>query len=72
MTEREQLIKAFIDGPLKRYLEGGISFGKFKEEINEVCGTNFSYSDLYPSYLFNAELCYDEDISGTLDDLGSI
>ncbi len=72
MTEREQLIKDFIDGPLKRYLEGDISFGKFKELTNEVCGTNFSYSDLYPSYLFNAQLSYDESVRGMLDDLGSI
>ena len=72
MTEREQLIKDFIDGPLQRYLTGDISFGKFKELTNEVCGTNFSYSDLYPSNLFNAQLCYDEGISSTLHDLGRI
>jgi hypothetical protein len=72
MTEREQLIKNFIDGPLKRYLQGNISFGKFKEEINETCGTNFSYSDLYPSYLFNAQLSYEESDRMFLEELGSI
>ena len=56
--EKEKLIKAFIDGPLKNYLTGDSSYGKFIEEINEVCGTDFRYSDLYPSYLFNAELTY--------------
>jgi hypothetical protein len=58
MSPNEKLIKDFIDGPLQRYLTGDISFGKFKEEINEVCGTNFIYSDLYPSYLFNAMIHY--------------
>jgi hypothetical protein len=72
MTEREQLIKDFIDGPLKLYLTGDISFGKFKELTNEVCGTNFSYGDLYPSYLFNAQLSYSESVRGMLNDLGSI
>lgn len=54
----EELIKKFIDGPLQRYLTGDISFGKMIELINEECGTNFKYSDLYPSYLFNAKLEY--------------
>lgn len=61
-NERERLILDFISGPLEEYLKGDISFGKFKERINEVCGTNFCYSDLYPSYLFNAVLKYEEDI----------
>jgi hypothetical protein len=52
----EELIKKFMDGPLQRYLTGDISFGKFIEVINEQCGTNFRYSDLYPSYLFNQTL----------------
>ena len=52
----EELIKKFINGPLQRYLTGDISFGKFIELINEECGTNFRYSDLYPSYLFNQTL----------------
>lgn len=56
--EREELIKIFIDGPLKEYLTGDISFGKFIQLINEECGTNFKYSHLYPSYLFNAKLKY--------------
>jgi hypothetical protein len=56
--EKEELIKSFIEGPLKEYLTGEISFGKFKERINEVCGTDFSYGDIYPSYLFNATLTY--------------
>lgn len=56
--EKEKLIKAFIDGPLREYLSGDSSYGKFIEEINEVCGTDFRYSDLYPSFLFNAELTY--------------
>ena len=59
---REQLILDFINGPLKSYLlEDDISFGRFKEMINEKCGTNFSYSDLYPSYLFNAQIFYPEE-----------
>lgn len=60
-NEKEELILAFINGPLKDYLTSGISYGKFKEEINRVCGTKFSYAQLYPSYLFNAELKYPED-----------
>ena len=59
--EKKKLILDFINGPLYEYLNDEISFGKFKERINEVCGTNFSYSELYPSYLFNAILSYDED-----------
>jgi len=58
--EKEELILAFINGPLKNYLTGQISYGKFREEINEICGTKFSYSDIYPCYLFNAELHYKE------------
>lgn len=58
--EREDLILLFINGPLKEYLLGDISFGRFKELINESCGTNFKYSDLYPSYLFNGKLTYEE------------
>jgi hypothetical protein len=52
----EELIKKFINGPLQRYLTGDISYGKYIELINEECGTNFRYSDLYPSYLFNQTL----------------
>lgn len=58
MNKEEELIKIFINGPLQKYLTGDISFGKFIELINEQCGTNFKYSDLYPSYLFNATLKY--------------
>jgi hypothetical protein len=54
---KEELIKKFINGPLERYLLGDISFGKFIELINEECGTDFRYSDLYPTYLFNQTLC---------------
>ena len=57
--EREKLILDFINGPLREYLyDSEISFGKFKERINEVCGTELKYSDIYPSYLFNAYLRY--------------
>lgn len=56
--QKKQLILDFINGPLQEYLTGDISFGKFKERTNEVCGTDFCYSDLYPSYLFNAALVY--------------
>jgi hypothetical protein len=55
---KEELIKIFIDGPLKEYLTGDISYGRMIELINEKCGTNFKYSNLYPSYLFNATLKY--------------
>jgi len=50
--EKQELIITFINGPLKEYLTGDISFGGFNELINSTCGTNFKYSDLYPSYLF--------------------
>ena len=72
MTDKEKLLKDFIDGPLQRYLMGDVSFGKFKELVNETCGTNFSYGDLYPSYLFNAKLSYEESDRLLLEDLGSI
>jgi hypothetical protein len=72
MSPNEKLIKDFIDGPLQRYLTGDISYGKFKEEINKTCDTNFIYSDLYPSYLFNARLSYEEADRLLLEDLGSI
>lgn len=62
VNEKKQLILNFINGPLQEYLTEEISFGKFKERINEVCGTDFSYSELYPSYLFNAVLSYQEDM----------
>jgi len=68
----EKLIKDFIEGPLQQYLTGNISFGRFKERINEVCGTNFAYSDLYPSYLFNAQISYEDSDRLLLEDLGSI
>ncbi len=59
--QKQKLILDFINGPLQEYLQGDISFGKFKERINEVCGTQFCYSDIYPSYLFNAKLAYYDD-----------
>lgn len=67
----DKIIKDFIDGPLQRYLTGDISFGKFKELTNELCGTKFVYSDLYPSYLFNARLSYEEADRLLLEDLGT-
>ena len=67
--EREKLILDFINGPLRKYLNGDISFGRFKEEINETCGTNFIYSDLYPSYLFNASLSYDSQEQLLIEDI---
>jgi hypothetical protein len=54
--EKQELILTFINGPLKEYLTGEISYSKFKELINETCGTNFKYSDIYPTYHFNAGL----------------
>lgn len=54
--EKKELIVKFINGPLQEYLLGDISFGRFKELINETCGTDFSYSELYPSYLFNLDV----------------
>lgn len=56
--EKKKLILDLLEGPLRRYLTGEISYGKFKEEINEEFDLDFKYSDLYPSYLFNAELYY--------------
>ncbi len=52
----EQIIKKFIEGPLQSYLTGDISYSRFIELINEECDTKFKYSDLYPSFLFNATL----------------
>lgn len=57
----KELIFKFINGPLQAYLTEQISFGRFKELINETCETDFIYSDLYPSYLFNAKICYPGD-----------
>jgi hypothetical protein len=54
--EKKELILKFINEPLKEYLLGEISFSRFKELINETCGTDFSYSELYPSYLFNLDV----------------
>ncbi len=54
--EKQELILTFINGPLKEYLTGDVSYGRFKELINETCGTNFKYSDIYPNYLFNCGL----------------
>lgn len=58
--EKKKLILDFINGPLYTYLQGEISFGRFKELINEKFGTDFTYGDLYPSYLFNAQLSYED------------
>lgn len=67
--QKQKLILDFINGPLREYLEGEISFGRFKEKINEVCGTEFSYSDIYPSYLFNAKLSYEDEIKMMEEDI---
>ena len=72
MTDKEKMLKDFIEGPLQKYLAGNISFGKFVELINETCGTDFRYADLYPSYLFNAQINYEEADRLLLEDLGSI
>jgi hypothetical protein len=66
--DKEELIKIFINGPLQKYLTGDISFGKMIELINEECGTNFKYSDLYPSYLFNASISYPDDLENYIKD----
>ena len=63
--EKKKLILDFINEPLRQLLTNKISFGRFKELINEVCGTDFIYSDLYPSYLFNSELSYVTEIVDT-------
>lgn len=57
-NEKKKFIKDLLEGPLRRYLQGETSFGNFKDEINQEFGLNFKYSELYPSYLFNAELYY--------------
>lgn len=57
----EELIKNFINGPLHKYLTDQITFHKFIELTNEACSANFKYTDLYPSYLFNATLQYPEE-----------
>ena len=43
--EKKKLILDFINAPLRQLLTNKISFGRFKELINEVCGTDFIYSD---------------------------
>jgi hypothetical protein len=58
--EKKQLILDFVEGPLKQYLTQDISFGKFKELINEQFDLDLKYSDVYPSYLFNGKLTYEE------------
>lgn len=63
VEQKNQLILDFINGPLREYLQDEISFGKFKERVNETCGTNFSYSDIYPSWLFNGKISYPEEES---------
>lgn len=64
---KKKLILDFINEPLKKLLTGKISFSRFKESVNEVCGTDFTYNDLYPSYLFNAQIegLIDEDSDKT-------
>lgn len=57
--EKKQLIIDFIQGPLKDYLTTNISFGRFKEKINEQFDVDLIYSDLYPSYLFNGKITYE-------------
>ena len=59
--EKKKLIVDFINGPLKRYLTDEVSFGKFKELINEQFDTDFCYADLYPSYLFNGKIHYPDE-----------
>lgn len=67
--QKKKLILDFINGPLRLYLlEGEISFGKFKELVNEQLGTDFIYSDLYPSYLFNASISYPGDVAAHKSD----
>lgn len=70
--EKKKIIIDFINGPLREYFDGEISFGKFKERINEKFDTDFNYSDLYPSYLFNAQLTYPEEEIHLRSDLEKI
>lgn len=56
--DKKKLILDFINGPLRTYLQGEVSFGRFKELINEQFYTDFHYAELYPSYLFNAQISY--------------
>lgn len=52
------IIKDFIEGPLRALLVGGASFSRFVELLNETHGVGARYSDLYPSWLFNARVSY--------------
>jgi hypothetical protein len=49
------ILQTFISGPLRAYLEGGCSYSSFIELINQSFGTSVQYSDLHPSWLFNAQ-----------------
>jgi hypothetical protein len=55
------IIKAFVDGPLKSMLVEGVSFSRFVELVNEKFGTSVRYPDLYPSWLFNARVTWDDE-----------
>lgn len=57
-NEKKKLIKDLLEGPLKKYLQGESSYGLFKDEVNSMFEVDFKYNELYPSYLFNAELYY--------------
>ena len=43
---------------MKYLLQAGRVMEEEKRHINEKCGTNFKYYDLYPSYIFNATIKY--------------
>ena len=66
--EKKKLILDFINGPLKRYLTDEVSFGRFKELINQEFDTDFCYADLYPSYLFNAQIHYPDEEKAFAED----
>lgn len=66
---REDVVRKLLarGGPLHAYLDpngAGSSFSKFKEMVNETCGTEFSYGELYAStfagWFFNAQLNWDD------------
>lgn len=55
------IIKSFMDGPLRSYLEEGVSFSRFVELTNQTLGTQIKYSDLYPTWIFGAKTIWNNE-----------
>lgn len=55
------IVKSFMEGPLRAYLVEGVTFSRFVEMTNAAFGTKIKYRDLYPTWLFNARATWDWD-----------